>query len=327
MPYYGFNVQWLFDQQAGASRPDERVLDAMAAWGFDFLRLPMDYRLLGIDGDPYRPEERVLGLIDAALQACRDRGIHLSLTQHRAPGYIITGWETEPYDLWSDRPAQDAFVTIWERLARRYADVPADAISFDLVNEPPALGLRGFTREAHEAVVRRTVAAIRAISPDRPITADGLDGGNLAMPELADLGLTQSVRGYQPMTVSHYQASWWPGHVGMPVPTYPSSYDGRWWDRDALRTFYRPWRDLEAVGVPVHVGEFGCYEHTPDAVARAWFADLFAVFAESGWGYALWEFEGAFGIVGHHRPGAVFEQLDGFRVDRGLLDLMQSTRV
>ncbi|MEN3359577.1 MAG: endoglucanase [Mycobacteriales bacterium] len=155
---------------------------------------------------------------------------------------------------------------------------------------------------------------------------DGLDGGTLAMPELADLGVTHSVRGYQPMNVSHYQAPWWPGHVGLPQPTYPCRYDGFRWDRDGLRDLYRPWRSVEAMGVPVHVGEFGCYDKMPDDVARAWFADLFAVFAEFGWGYALWEFEGPFGLVGHARPGAVFEQLDGFRVDRNLLDLMRSSR-
>ena len=114
------------------------------------------------------------------------------------------------------------------------------------------------------------------------------------------------------------------GHAGADLPV---DYDGRWWDRDGLREFYAPWREVEAMGVPVHVGEFGCYEKTPDDVARAWFADLFAVFAEFGWGYALWEFEGPFGIVGHSRPGATFENKDGYLVDRNLLELMQATRV
>ena len=326
MPRSGFNLQWLYSKRAAPRGPDEKVLDAIAAWGFDFVRLPTDYRLWSVDDDPDRPDERVLALIDDVLAACKQRGIHLSLNLHRAPGYVITGWESEPYNLWADEPAQDAFVATWERFARRYAVVAADDLSFDLVNEPPALGLRGFTRDAHEAVIRRTVAAIRAIAPHRPLVIDGLDGGNLAMPELADLGLTQSVRGYQPMRVSHFEAPWWPGHVGMPAPAYPCDYDGRWWDRDGLREFYQPWRDLEAQGVPVHVGEFGCYEKTPDDVAQGWFSDLFAVFSEFGWGFGLWEFEGPFGVVGHSRPGAVFEAKDGFLVDRRLLELMMSSR-
>lgn len=327
MPHYGFNVQWLYTLDQPVQDTDERVLDAMVAWGFDFLRLPTDYRLWSVGGDPLTADEAMLERIDDVLRACRERGIHLSLSLHRAPGYIITGWESEPYNLWADTPAQDAFTATWERFATRYAGVPAGELSFDLVNEPPALGLRGFTRAAHEAVIRRVVGAIRAIDPARQLVLDGLDGGNLALPELADLGTVQSVRGYQPMRVSHYGAPWWPGHVGLDAPAYPCDHDGRWWDRQGLRDFYAPWRDLQAQGVPVHVGEMGCYVHTPDEVARAWFADLFAVFAEQRWGYALWEFEGDFGIVGHRRPGARFERLDGFDVDRNLLELMQVSRV
>jgi endoglucanase len=154
---------------------------------------------------------------------CQQRGLHLSLNLYPAPGYIITGWETEPHNLW----ARDAFVATWQRFARRYAGVSSAALSFDLVNEPPALGLRGFTWAAHEGVIRPTVAAIQAITPQRPLVIDGLDGGNLAMPELADLSssgsMTQSVRGYQPMSVSHYQAPRWPGHRELGAAEYPCS--------------------------------------------------------------------------------------------------------
>ena len=329
MPRYGFNVQWLFSAADGnpPRPPDERVLDAIASWGFDFVRVPCDYRHWSPGGDVSTADEGVLALVDAALQACRDRGLHLSLNLHRAPGYVITGWESEPYNLWADAVAQHAFISTWAAFAERYVDVPGEALSFDLVNEPPALGQRGFTRDAHEAVIRSAAAAVRSIDPRRPITIDGLDGGNLAMPELADLGAVHSTRGYQPMRVSHFEASWWPGHLRLPEPEYPCDYDGRWWDRDALRQFFQPWRDVETLGVEVHVGEFGCYDHTPDDVAQAWFTDLLAVFAEFGWGYSLWEFEGPFGIVGHGRVGARFEQRDGFRVDRRLLDLLQQHRV
>src|SRR4051812_32975952 len=107
MPQYGFNLQWLYSKELPAQGPDGRVLDAIAAWGFNFVRLPTDYRLWSVDGDPSHPDETVLSLIDDILAACRSRGLHLSLNLHRAPGYIITGWESEPYNLWADRSAQD----------------------------------------------------------------------------------------------------------------------------------------------------------------------------------------------------------------------------
>ncbi|MDY7102842.1 MAG: cellulase family glycosylhydrolase [Actinomycetota bacterium] len=324
MTRYGFNFQWMLTTEgAGPRAPDDRALDFLAGHGFDYARIPMDYRAWTSDFDYLHPDEAVFGHLDAYLDACRSRGIHLCLNLHRAPGYCITNAEIERHDLWHDIEAQDGFVTIWETLTTRFADVDGDALSFDLVNEPPALGLRGFSRDTHETLIRRTVAAIRAIDPDRPISIDGLDGGNLAMPELTDLDLTHSTRAYAPYPVTHWGAEWFDGWKLGDAPRWPGvELEGRRWDRDDLRAFYDPWRAVEATGTPVHVGEFGCYEHTPNEDALRWFADVFALLREFGWGFALWELEGPFGIIGHRRPGARFERRGDYDVDVELLDLM-----
>ena len=148
------------------------------------------------------------------------------------------------------------------------------------------------------------------------------------MPELADLGVIHSTRGYQPMPVSHWGATWWSGWQQAPAPIYPGvEWEGRVWDRAALNAHYAPWHEVEAQGVAVHIGEFGCFNQTPNDVALRWFTDLLGWFHEYGWGYSLWNFEGAFGIVDHGRPGAVYETIDGYKVDRALLDLLLQNRV
>ena len=93
-----------------------------------------------------------------------------------------------------------------------------------------------------------------------------------------------------------------------------------------LRAFYEPWRAVERAGTPIHIGEFGCYNRTPNADALRWFGDLLELFREFGWGFALWQFEGPFGIVGHGREGARFEPRDGYLVDVELLDLLLGAR-
>jgi aryl-phospho-beta-D-glucosidase BglC (GH1 family) len=326
VPWYGFNLQWLFITDEPPTEPDERVLDAIAGWGFNFIRLPCDYRFF--TQAPVYPsaDQDALARVDRCIGACRQRGLHLSLNLHRAPGYIIAGWQEEPHNLWVDQVAQDAFVALWETFAERYRGVPAPALSFDLVNEPPTVGWPGFTRDGHESVIRRAVSAIRAVDPARAIVIDGLNAGNLTMPELADLGVVHSARGYQPMAISHHQAPWVPGQPG-PDPSYPGRHEQRWWDLDALREHYQPWQVLAERGVNVHIGEFGCYDRTPDDVAQRWLTDLLTIFAEQRWGYALWDFTGPFGLIGHRRPGAVFEELDGWQVDRRLLDLLQAHRI
>lgn len=333
MPYYGFNFQWMFIWRKGAKpqEPDHKALDFIADHGFNFARVTTDYRFWTRDHDYLHPDEAVFTYLDRYLQACQERGIHLSLNQHRAPGYCINDNNLEKDNLWTDAVAQNAFIFLWQTLARRYQDVPASDLSFDLVNEPPSPGQYGMTRESHADLIRRTVAAIREINYDRPIAIDGLGGGHMAIPELADLGaqgVTHSGRGYQPMALSHYKASWWQGSENLPEPVWPG-LDWGWmkWNKEALRAFYQPWRDVQALGAPVHIGEMGCYNQTPNDVALRWFNDLFSLYKEFGWGFSLWEFEGAFGIINHGRPGTKYEDYKGYKVDRALLDLMRESRV
>lgn len=328
-PYYGFNFQWMYHHQPGLTPqpPHEAALDFMAQFGFNFVRLPTSYRFWVQDFDYFNPQREVWNYFDRYLAACTSRGLHLSLNLHRAPGYCINSNHLERHNLWLDPLAQDAFVFTWQELARRFWGVPASQLSFDLLNEPPEIGQYGLSRANHAALITRTVQAIRQIDPQREIVIDGLGGGHVAMPELANLGVVHSGRGYQPMSVSHYQASWWDGHRELSLPEYPGWYQQTYWNREALWQFYQPWREVEAQGARVHIGEFGCYNQTPNEVALRWFNDLFGVFRQAGWGYALWEFEGAFGIANHQRPGVRYENLHGFQVDRELLDLMLQSRV
>lgn len=329
MPRYGFNHLWMYvDTKDTVRSADLRALDFQQRHGLTYVRLPVNYRIWTKDFDYFHPDRTVWDGIDAYLDETRSRGLQLALNLHRAPGYCINDNHREKHNLWTDHEAQDAFVFLWTEFAQRWKGVSNEFLAFDLVNEPAAVGQYGLTRENHAALIRRTVRAIRDIDPRREISINGLAGGNLAMPELADLDVIQSGRGYQPMPVTHYQASWCAETKGLPLPVYPGTdWDGRLWDQAALRAHYQPWRDLQAQGVKVHIGEFGCYNKVPNDLALRWFADLLALFEEFGWGYSLWNFEGDFGIAGHGRPGTVYESFEGLKVDRKLLDLYLRHRV
>jgi endoglucanase len=113
-----------------------------------------------------------------------------------------------------------------------------------------------------------------------------------------------------------------------PEPVYPdNNWDGRVWNKNSLREFYKPWLDTQEKGVEIHIGEFGCYEKTPNDVALRWLSDMLSLYKEFKWGYSLWNFEGEFGIIGHGRPCAAFEMYKGYRVDRLLLELLIENRV
>lgn len=330
MPHYGFNFQWMFSRSKNQDPkpPNEAALDFLADHGFDFVRLPMDYRFWTRGRAYFEIDPAALEMIDRYLAACHQRGLLVSLNLHRAPGYCVNLRDIGPDNLWTDSEPQDAFVHIWETFARRYRDIPPEKLRFNLLNEPPHPGLVEMTRPKHQALMRRTIDAVRAIDPDRPIVLDGVEGGNGAIPELADTGTIHSVRGYQPGSLSHYKAPHAKRWVGdPPPPVWPGVvWQGKPWDKNTLREFYEPWRQVERSGTPVFVGEFGCYKATPNDVALAWMTDLLDLLAEFRWGWAMWNFRGNFGLVDPARPGARVENVDGFDVDRDLLDLMLSKR-
>ena len=63
----GFNLLEKF--QAADNKPFlETDFQWMAEWGFDFVRLPMDYRCWTDKQDPYKFNEKVLAEIDRAVE-------------------------------------------------------------------------------------------------------------------------------------------------------------------------------------------------------------------------------------------------------------------
>jgi hypothetical protein len=325
---YGFNMLWMFSY-AGEEpkKPDVRELDFIADRGFNFIRVPTDYRFWTKDFDYFHPDEKVFEYFDLYLDECRKRGLHMSLNFHRAPGYCINSNNLERHNLWEDGEAQEAFKFLWVYMAERYKGVPSAELSFDLLNEPPGIGQYGFTRDKHEFVMRNTIKAIKAADPSRDIVIDGISGGGIAIPELADAGAIHSGRGYEPFLISHHKATWCGNIEWADPPVYPGLMKGKENNRDSLVKYYEPWREVERKGVEVHIGEFGCFNKLPNEIALRWLGDLMSVFKENKWGYSMWNFDGAFGIVNHGRPGTVYTEIDGFKVDKALLDIMLANMV
>ena len=327
---YGFNMLWMYAGGRGRipQEANERELDFIAEEGFNFIRIPTDYHFWTEGFDYFHPDEKIISYFDRYIEACNSRGLHVCLNLHRAPGYCINWPEREKHNLWRDAEAQEGFMFLWKMFAERYRGISSEKLSFDLVNEPCSIGeTHPCTRDDHEKVIRMTVDAIRSVDPDREIVIDGFNGGGSALPELADLGkknVVHSGRGYEPFQVTHYKAEWVRGGADWPAPSYPGEVaPGQYRDRNWIRDYYKPWREVEAQGVKVHIGEFGCYNKLPNDLALRWFEDVLSVFREFGWGYSLWNFKGSFGIVEHGRPGTVYEDYRGMKVDRALLELLK----
>ena len=85
----------------------------------------------------------------------------------------------EPFNLWLDEEAQQAFDYHWSHFAQRYKGIPNKNVSFNLVNEPATLDferIKPLTPEVYSKVVRRVVKAIRDVDPNRLIISMACGG-------------------------------------------------------------------------------------------------------------------------------------------------------
>jgi len=211
----GFNLLEKFNRSNRRFREDD--FRWIRDFGFNFVRLPMDYHMWIIDGDWRRINERVLEEIDEAVEFGEKYGIHVNINFHRAPGYTVAR-PAEERCLWTDPEAQEVCAMHWATFARRYKGIPNSRVSFNLFNEPDSVGdIMEQVLEAHRIVI----SAIRAEDPDRLIICDGYEWGRSPLLGLVDQKVAMSTRGYAPNEVSHHRASW-VNYQDFAAPAWPA---------------------------------------------------------------------------------------------------------
>lgn len=187
--------------------------------GFNFVRLPVDYRGYIVAGDWEKFSETALAQIDQAVAWGEKYGVHVCLNLHRAPGYTVAQ-PPEPRVLWTDPEARRVAALHWGMFARRYKGVPAARLSFNLFNEPAEIPAASYV-----AVVETMLAAIRAEDPGRLVLCDGLAWGSKPVPEFVGMKVAMMTRGYQPFDLTHYRASWVGSRDWGAPPAWPA-FDG-----------------------------------------------------------------------------------------------------
>lgn len=325
--YKGFN---LTEKTGGGFRRkfNEQDFEIMTELGFNFARIPMSYWNWSTKEDWFTINEDIIKDIDEVIEFGKQYKIHINLNFHRIPGYCINGRNLEPFDLFDDtsenmQKALNGAIYHWKYFAQRYKGISNDILTFDLINEPPPM--KDETR--YIEIIKALVENIREEDPERLIVVDGKDIGRNPVLGVAEMGLVQSTRGYDPMSVSHYTATWVPKHEfeTFNFPAWPLTGDnGKLWDKEALREkLIKSWQPVVEQGIQVHVGEWGCYNKTPHDVALAWMRDLLSLWKEADWGYSMWNLKGDFGILNSGREDVKYEDYKGHKLDRKMLELLQ----
>ncbi len=126
----GFNLLGKFDVSWSNGGFTEKEFSTIHELGFNFVRLPVDYRTYTLNGNwDYFVEEWV-AKIDKAIEYGQKYDVHVCLNLHRAPGYCVNSATlpaNQDLDLWTDTVAQAAFVkslAIFCRTLQRYSCKP-----------------------------------------------------------------------------------------------------------------------------------------------------------------------------------------------------------
>jgi aryl-phospho-beta-D-glucosidase BglC (GH1 family) len=216
----GFNLLGKFDVSWSNTGFPEKEFKVIRDLGFNFVRLPLDFRTYTkyADWDTFIESEVIK--IDRAIEWGEKYNIHVCINLHRAPGYCVNSSAlpaVQQLNLWTDTVAQAAFVNHWKFFANRYKDVPPARLSFNLINEPSNV-----TEAAYLLVMRKAIGVIHSITPERIIFIDGHHYATRIILALKDEpNIAQAIHSYDPFQLTHYKASWVNGSSDWPVPFWP----------------------------------------------------------------------------------------------------------
>jgi endoglucanase len=249
-------------------------IDAMAAMGFNSVRLPMHYGLLTLAADqepvPGQDTWKEDGFkrIDDLLAWTKANGMYLILDLHAAPGgqgndLPIADRDPGKPSLWQSPENRRKVVALWRKLAARYKDEPAVG-AYDLLNEPnwdfdgqygPGGGGDHGCKDEKQAALwdfyKELTAAVREIDKRHMIVLEGNCWGN--------------------------------NYKGMPSA----------WDDNLALSFHKYWnlndeasiagvlKLREDTGLPLWLGESG-------ENSNAWFRDAIALVEKHEIGWAFW---------------------------------------
>lgn len=259
-------------------------LEAVAAAGFDTIRLPVRWDLKSGDRPPYRIEPALLARVDEIIDWAQDLGLRVVLDVHH--------YRSLSTDMARERPK---FLALWAQIARHYKDAPVGlepgALYFELFNEPTADADMDMTNRLYAEALR----IIRQTNPTRAV----MMGGNRwnSVDTLGDVDwprdpyIVATFHDYGPHDFTHQGNNW---------EDSPPPVGRRWRGADDLSEFkdsYVQARAFQAkTGLPVFVGEFGVIDTVPLRQRVAWTKARRQAMEQSGFSWCAWDMVARFAV-------------------------------
>jgi len=148
----------------------DRDFKILRSFGFNVVRLPMNYRLMEDDRKPFTLKPNAWKWIDRAVNESEKHGMYTILDMHGAQGgqsgYDHTGHSGQ--NRLKDSPEdQRRLAWLWGEIAKRYRNRSA-VVAYDVFNEP-----YGMPKETQVSVFKKAYTEIRRHDPKKLVLAHG----------------------------------------------------------------------------------------------------------------------------------------------------------
>ena len=261
---------------------EESYFTAIAAAGFDSVRIPVRWSAHADESAPYRIDPKFFERVDWAVrQSLKHKFVPIVNVHHY--GEIM------------ERPDEhrERFVALWRQIAEHYKDQPP-ALAFELLNEPQSK----LSAEKWNDMLAETLAVVRQTNPTRKVVIGPVQFNSIA--QLAhlklpadDRNLVVTVHYYDPFKFTHQGAAWLGDESRAWLGT---KWTGTSAEKQAvIREFDRAVRWAVEHERPIYLGEFGVYEKADLELRARWSKFIADESAKRKMGAAYWEFCSGFG--------------------------------
>ena len=296
---------------------------ALKAAGFDHVRLSINPALLIASPKTGTLRDGPMASLDKTVGQLLDAGLNVLLDIHAEEDWkaALTHGDDGASNLYA----------FWLNFAAHYAKSDPERVFFEVLNEPSMDDLYRW-----EGIQDRAVAMIRRVAPQHTIIATaaawGHQDGLLAMEPVRDENVIYTFHDYDPMWFTHQGATWsttsWAFLHGVPYPSTPQNiqsvlgqepdervrleverYGEDQWGPARVQTevdAIAKW--AEERNVPLYCGEFGAFkDHSDPKMRAAWINDTRTALESRQIGWAMWDYDGNFGLANKTSAGIVFD--------------------
>lgn len=278
----------------------------IADFGFDHVRIPLDYQVIESDSNPFEYVEKGFGYLDFALEQCKINNLNMVIDLHHAPGYSFGTLATN--SLFTDETMQKRFISIWETIGKRYISERENVV-FELLNEVVEPN-----SDRWNALSLKTLEAIRAIDSDRVVIIGGNNYNSMTtmkeLPVFGDENVVYNFHYYLPFVLTHQKGSWThlrnlKTNVTYPAPAslyaqadIESGGSGREFDGhetidiNFLEILMKPALDfINERGISrLYCGEYGVIDYADADTRERWHHDFSSLLLKYNIGRAVWSY-------------------------------------